>query len=334
MNILLTSAGRRGYMVDYFRKALDGEGMVHASNSEMAPAMLHADKYVITPLIYDSTYIEFLSNYVERNGINAIIPLFDIDLPVLAAAKKQFHERGVEIVVSDYEVACICNDKWRTHCFFKEHGFNCPATFISMDASLQAIENNQLQFPVIVKPRWGMGSIGIATADNRMELELFHKKVQAVVSSSYLKYESAGTSDQSVIIQQKLSGCEYGLDVVNDLAANYVVTLVKRKLAMRNGETDSAVTENSPLMRRIGSELSSVLRHIGNLDVDCFLVDHEVYLLEMNCRFGGGYPFSHLAGANVPRAIIKWLRGQVADKTLFEIRYGVKGIKDITPIVV
>ena len=33
MNILLTSAGRRTYLVEYFKEALAGHGKVYASNS-------------------------------------------------------------------------------------------------------------------------------------------------------------------------------------------------------------------------------------------------------------------------------------------------------------
>ena len=36
MNILLTSAGRRGYMVNYFKEALGEQGEVHVANSTKA----------------------------------------------------------------------------------------------------------------------------------------------------------------------------------------------------------------------------------------------------------------------------------------------------------
>ena len=58
-----------------------------------------------------------------------------------------------------------------------------------------------------------------------------------------------------------------------------------------------------------GKLLGSLSGHKGNLDVDCFISDGQIYVLEMNCRFGGQYPFSHLAGVNLPAQIIDWLLG-------------------------
>ena len=39
-------------------------------------------------------------------------------------------------------------------------------------------------------------------------------------------------------------------------------------------------------------------------------VDGQMYLLEMNPRFGGGYPFTHASGANHVRRLIDDLDGQ------------------------
>ena len=112
MNILLTSAGRRTYLVEYFKKALGGQGKVYASNSIDTYTLHQADGYVITPTIYDKEYINFLISYCKKNRISAIISLFDIDLPVLAKHKDDFEKEGIKVVVSDYNVTQICNDKW------------------------------------------------------------------------------------------------------------------------------------------------------------------------------------------------------------------------------
>lgn len=74
MDILLTSVGRRTYMVEYFKEALNHTGLVHAANSVETYAMKVADRSVVTPLIYNSSYIGFLLDYCLTNKVEAIIP--------------------------------------------------------------------------------------------------------------------------------------------------------------------------------------------------------------------------------------------------------------------
>ncbi len=333
MNILLTSSGRRSYIVKYFQELLKDKGVVHAANSEWSPALQVADKAVTTPLIYDSTYIDFLLDYSLEHDINAIISLFDIDLPILAQSKKRFERHGIQVVVSDYNVTQICNDKWKAFEFFKQNNINTPNTYISISEAVKDLKNENISYPLIIKPRWGMGSIGIYTAENKNELEILYKKVKNEILKTYLKFESKEDLNNAVLIQEKLDGQEYGLDIVNDLNKNYVTTFVKRKSAMRSGETDRAVTEDNPSLEKFGEKISLALQHIGNLDTDCFVVDNKPLILEMNCRFGGGYPFSHLAGANIPQAIIHWLNGEQPPEEVFNLTYGVEAIKDINMIL-
>ena len=50
--------------------------------------------------------------------------------------------------------------------------------------------------------------------------------------------------------------------------------------------------------------------------------------MELNPRFGGGYPFSHAAGANVPSALIAWRRGLAPKPEWLRVRPGVLSAKD------
>ena len=331
MNILLTSSGRRTYIVEYFKKASNCKGLVHAANSEYSIAMQVADKSVCNPLIYDSGYVDFLLAYCLTNKIGAVMSLFDIDLPILAKAKKRFADKGIQIVVSDHSVTRICNDKYQTYVFLKENKFNAPLTFIELYAVKKALDRGEIYYPVIVKPRWGMGSIGIYQADNHKELDVFYSKVKKDILRSYLNYESTDDLEHCVIVQEKLMGQEYGLDVLNDLEGNFAGLVPKKKVAMRSGETDCAEIVDNDDLTKLGNELSVVLKHCGNLDVDVFEFDGEFYVLEMNCRFGGQYPFSHLAGVNYPAAIISWLRNEKPAQEVFEYRVGTIGVKDIKP---
>lgn len=332
MNILLTSVGRRTYMVNYFKEALRNIGLVHAANSVKTYSISVADKSVITPLIYDNNYIDFLLKYCIQNKIKAVISLFDIDLPILTKNKALFKEHGISIIVSDFEFVQICNDKWLTYIFLNEKGFNTPTSFLTIQDTLDAIENKKTNFPLIIKPRWGMGSIGIFQADNKKELPILYNKALNSIKESYLKFESQNDIKNSVIIQEKILGDEYGVDIFNNLKGELLICVPKKKLAMRAGETDSAeIIDNAELLI-ISNKLSKITKHIGNLDVDCFFANKKFYILEMNCRFGGQYPFSHLAGVNFPKAIIQMLLGKNVEKELLKPQIGVVGIKDLTPV--
>ena len=329
-NILFTSVGRRSYLVEYFKKELNGRGKIHAANSsELSPAFLEADHYVVTPLIYEESYIPFLLKYCEDNRISILISLFDVDLMVLAKNKKKFEDIGVRIIVSDEDVISKCNDKWNTYNFLKDNGFNTPRTYICIESALKDIEKNVITYPLIIKPRWGMGSIAVFEADNEEELTVFYVKVRRDIFNSYLKYESEENIQECVLIQEKIKGQEYGLDIINNLDSEYQNTIVKKKIAMRSGETDCAVTEKNEHLEKVGKSISKKLGHIANLDVDVFVSNQKIYVLEMNARFGGGYPFSHMSGVNLPLAILEWSNSEKSSKKLFKYRNNIMIQKDI-----
>lgn len=320
MNVLFTSVGRRSYLLEYFREVIE-DGEIHAMNStDISPAFQVADKWTVSPLIYDENYIPFLMDYCKKNKIDIIISLLDIDLMILAKYKKKFLEIGVKVIVSDEIVINICNDKWITYKFLIENEFQAPKTYIDLNEAIDELDSGQISYPVIIKPRWGLGSISVYKADNQQELEILYKKTKREIFDTYLKYESKEEREACVLIQQILPGQEFGLDVINDLQGRYQTTIIKKKIAMRSGETDCAETLNNQRIKEIGEKLSKSLGHIANLDVDVFVDGDNVYILEMNARFGGGYPFSHLAGVNLPKAIVKWTKGEQVPAECFNYR--------------
>ena len=179
-----------------------------------------------------------------------------------------------------------------------------------------------------------MGSIGIFIAEDEEELDLFTKKIRKQIFNSYLKYESNQNIEECILFQEKIDGIEYGLEVFNDFSSNLVSVVAKQKVAMRAGETDVAKTVDITEYKDIAKKLSKGLKHIGDLDVDIFKTsDNRIMVLELNCRFGGQYPFSHLAGVNFPKQIVKWLLGEDTDLALLNAKIGVLSCKDLVPVV-
>lgn len=329
MNVLLTSVGRRAYMVKYFQEALADTGEVHVCNSDdLTVAFQYADKSVISPLIYDDNYIPFLLNYCRENHIGILISLFDIDLLMLAKHKKEFEEIGTKVIISDEEFVSICNDKWKTYLFLKKNNFHVPKTYLSIGEVMGAIDAGILKYPVIVKPRFGCGSIAMSIAEDEMSLLYYFSRNTRAVKNTYLKYESESVEDK-IIFQEFLRGQEYGVDCINDLNGNFVNAIVKKKLAMRAGETDISETIECPEIYDTAKKISSLSKHIANVDMDVFMVDGKPYVLEMNARFGGGYPFSHIAGCNLPKAIVEWCKGNRADLSYLEAKPNIRAYKEL-----
>ena len=323
MNILFSCAGRRNYLIRFFREALHGSGKVVAADMSLqAPAMAEADVAELVPEVYADDYIDRLLEICHKHDIQAVIPLNDLDLPILSAANSRLLEQGIVPIVSEPGVIDTCFDKWKTAQFLHTIGLQTPKTFHSLDTTLNAIETGELCFPLVVKPRWGSGSIGVEFVDDRKELELAYPLTLSKIKRSTLYLASREDMEHAVLIQEKINGPEFGLDVVNDLNGRYVATITKQKLAMRAGETDKAAAIFNTELTSIGQTLGTALQHIANLDCDVFEKDGLYYVLELNPRFGGGYPFSQMAGTNVPAAILCWLRKCQPDEQYFHFEVG------------
>ena len=330
----LSSAGRRSYLVEWFKRALCGEGRVFVTNSEPdTPAMTAADASAVSPIIYSNEYIPFMLDYCEQNHVGAVIPLFDVDVPVLAEHRAEFEAIGCLPVVAPETFARVCSDKLASHDLLESVGIPQPKTYLGAEAFFAAAKRGEVRFPAFVKPRWGMGSIGLAVAENENELRVICDMVERKVASSYLCYESAEDIENAVLVQEMLDGQEYGMDVVNNLSGQYRGCVVRKKLAMRAGETDVAevlASGEDPRFESLARKLSELSHHPGNMDVDVFDIEGKLVVLEMNARFGGGYPFSHAAGVNLPQALVEWLRGHECDSSAIEVKLPGKYVKDIS----
>jgi len=311
LNVLLTCAGRRNYLVEYFRRALGGRGLVLAADaSPDAPALQEADRALRVPPVSAPGYVAALLDACSRYEVGLLCPLNDLEFPLLARHRERFLAVGTLPVVSSPEVIDLCFDKLATFDFLRKLGLRAPRTYATLEDAREALAREELSFPLVLKPRWGSASIGIDFPESMEELELAFRLGHARLARTALASAGAADPGRSLLVQERLGGEEYGLDVVNDLAGNHVATMVRRKLAMRAGETDRAVTVTHAPLAAVGRALGEALGHVGNLDCDVFVEGDRCFVLELNPRFGGGYPFSHSAGADLPAALLAWARGE------------------------
>jgi carbamoyl-phosphate synthase large subunit len=324
MNVLLTCAGRRNFLVEFFQSALAGRGRVVACDTSMAaPALSAADEGLLVPSMHDPGYFDALLSLCQEQHIRLLTSVNDLELGGLARRAEEFREVGTTVAVSDSRVIAQCQDKWKTFQLLRESDIATPDTYLTPADVRQALARGALKFPIIVKPRWGSSSIGFERIENDRELSLAYEWGMIQVRRSIFWNLSEGDCDECLVFQQQLCGDEYGMDVVNDLEGRHIATLVRRKMVMRCGNTDRAMTVSDQPLERLGQVIGRRLGHIGSLDCDVMMTEAGPQVLDLNPRIGGGYPFSHVAGANLPAALIAWANGEEPDPAWFKPKAGV-----------
>lgn len=293
MNILILAAGTRSKIVQYFKRTFDGIGTVVAADaSKLAPAIYEADKYYIVPSISEEGYIEKILDICDKEQINGVLSLIDPELSLLAANEKRFREIGVTIIGSSYELCEMALDKMKMYEWLQSHGYNCARSWMDKNDFYKAIENGEVSYPVFVKPYRGSASISISKVYDKETVDILF------------------AHEDDLMIQEFLNGQEIGADVYIDLISGEVVSIfAKKKLKMRAGETDKAVSFKDEKLFELIEKFVLEVGYRGQIDIDIFEIDGEYYISEVNPRFGGGYPHAYESGIDHMIMILNNLRG-------------------------
>lgn len=311
MNILILSAGTRTKIIQYFKRELEGKGNVIATDmSDIAPAVYVADKFYRVPRITEEGYIDIILDICKKEKITAVLSLIDPELSLLAANEDKFKAVGTTVIGSSYELCERALDKMDMYNWLTEHGYRCARSYTDKEAFYADVENGVMTYPVFVKPVRGSASLSISKAEDKETVEFLMSR------------------DKGLMIQEFLHGQEIGADIYIDMISGEVVSIfTKKKLLMRAGETDKAVSFHDP-------KLNEMLEHFviesgwrGQIDIDVFEVNGEYYISEVNPRFGGGYPHAYECGCNHMKLIANNMAGKVNERNIGDYKDGIYMMK-------
>ncbi len=294
---MFTSAGRRVALVRHFKKILSELGLfgkiVVADLQSNAPTRFIADESVLVPPVADPLYIQTILRLCEDHNIQMVIPLIDTELGVLGENEEQFRKMGVRLLVSSTQVNDICVDKRNTSRFLQSIGIETPKIY---DAN-RILEDNEGSYPYFIKPACGSGSVGVNKVKNRSELEFYMKHVP------------------EAIVQEYVSGKEYTIDVLADFEGKVRCVVPRLRIETRAGEVSKGMTVKDPEIIEQSIKIVSALPGaLGCITLQCIrTVDDQLKFIEINPRFGGGFPLAIEAGADFPKWIIQLLRGSQAN---------------------
>ena len=310
MKILLTAVGKRVQLINHLKERLY---IIGTDASDLVSSKSFVHKFYKIPKYTEEGYIDTLLNICVNEKVDCLIPLYESEFLILSKNRDRFHEVGTKLILSNSEIIDICNDKNKTYEFLKKNKISCPKVY--SDKEIEEIINNgnDSVFPLIIKPKYGMGSKDIFKTNNIKELSFFKDYVE------------------DNIVQQFINGEEFTVDVLCDLYGNYIYIVPRKRLEVRSGEVvksstvkdESIINETIKVLNSLNKIKNNDISIMGPLNIQFFKNDEgKVYLLEINPRFGGGVPLSFKAGADYSKALSNMIEGKSMEYT--------KDFKEIT----
>lgn len=288
MNILITSAGRRVTLIKAFKKVsktfkLKSKIFITDLHPQTAPASYFADDSFKIGLFEDSNYIKNLLEICLKNKISIVIPTLDSELILLAKSKSLFNSEGISIIISDLKLIEILRNKITTNEFFNSLMIKTPIIY----------NKNNIKFPVFLKPLNGSNSKGIYKAENINEIKPSDLDSKNMMILEYI--------DNSIYD-------EYTIDLYYDKNSILKCVVPRIRLKVIGGESNQGITKKNEVLNTVKDKFSFLKGAIGCFTLQVFsdkLNPCDIIGIEINPRFGGGYPFSLNAGANFPEFIIR-----------------------------
>ena len=300
MNILILSSGTRNKIVQYFKKTLAGNGKVICTDmSDLAPSIYEADKFYLVPRMTSPGYLDIILDICEKEKIDGVLSLIDPELSLLAKNKEKFEAVGTRVIGSSYELCEMSLDKFEMYNWLVNHGYKCAKSYMNKEEFFVAVDAGKVKYPVFVKPARGSASIAISKVYDKETVELLF------------------AHNEGLMIQEFLDGQEIGADVYIDMLSREIVyVFTKKKILMRAGETDKAVSFKDDKLFELIKKFVSEAGYSGQIDVDIFDVNGEYYISEVNPRFGGGYPHAYECGVNHMELIVNNLIGKTNESVI------------------
>ncbi|MFM2229272.1 MAG: hypothetical protein RL607_530 [Bacteroidota bacterium] len=288
MNILITSAGRRVSLVNYFKKELKlifptGQCFASDANPRYSAACQVGDQYFEVPYLNHPDYIKVLLEICTQHGVKLIVPTIDTELLLLATHKAQFEAQGITVLVSDLNRIQSFRDKRATHIFFES---------IDVQIAKEYTKENY-QLPIYIKPYDGSRSVDNYLITEESQLTDYHLTNDKLMFLEYL--------DHSLYT-------EYTLDLYYDRQSELKAVVPRKRIEVREGEVNKAITKKELFLKDIWTKFNKIEGLFGCITLQIFVHNTQpenYYGIEINPRFGGGYPLSYLAGANFPKWILE-----------------------------
>lgn len=302
MRILLTAIGKRVQLIKHLK---ENNYIVGIDAGDLSPAKHFVDSFYRVPSCNDKDYVDVLLEICINESIDMLISLYEKEFLILDRNRDRFKKSGTILLLSHRNILEICNDKWSTYKFFKDNDINTPNTYLVEEIKTKS--DIDINYPVILKPRDGMGSRGIYYVDSKEDLSHIISKLD------------------NYIVQEIVEGTEFTLDVLCDLEGQVLSIVPRQRLEVRAGEVSKSKSVKDFRLINITLGLVEKMNSKGNngaigpMNIQC-IVDNigEIKFIEINPRFGGGVPLTFESGVDYGKIFNDMVLGKKIEPAIGE----------------
>lgn len=286
-NILITSAGKRVALTRYFKETLnrffpEAKVFITDMNPEMAPVSYVCDGCFKVPRVTAPEYSAELLKICEENKVGMVIATIDTELLLLANLKDEFKNKGIHVMVSDNAFITMCRDKRNTGDFFDKHGVRIP----------KEVDKYNPTFPLFAKPY-----------DGSLSTNLHYIKCQEELTPEILE-------DPKLLFMEYIDKKvykEYTVDMYYGKDNRVKCIVPRERIEIRAGEINKGRTAKNEILVFLKEKLGYIEGCVGCICVQLFFHPEtkDMVGIEINPRFGGGYPLTYMCGGNFPELLVR-----------------------------
>jgi carbamoyl-phosphate synthase large subunit len=281
-SVLLLSAGRRVSLLRAFEQEVrrrDPAAKVYAADMRpgLSSACGSAERALEVPAIRSPGFIPAVIAACEAHDIGLVVPTIDTELLPLAEARPQFEAKGIAVAISSAELVGACRDKRRTVELFKGLGINAPEIYA----------DEAIRYPCFGKPLDGSRSVNVGVIRNAVEMQLARQREAKMI---FTELVDRSTTD------------EYTVDLYYCRRGILRCTVPRKRIEVRDGEVSKGVTVRDDLFNYVNKHMGRMEGAVGCITFQIFRHREggRYWAVELNPRFGGGFPLTYAAGGNYP----------------------------------
>ena len=293
LKILLLDQGRQvlPFLQSYKQKGYDITLVCVSKISEGYFSILPNRKYIWPNYnLNPEEFKERLLNYVKANGPDVTIALGDKSAGILSDHFYQL-SKFTNLTVPTKDVFIYGKDKGMLMSYCMDNNIPCPKTIFPELINISEL-NSYINFPVIVKPKTGVGAVGIYVFEKLEDLTARYESIKNdfgdLIIQEYINYDNVMQFQAEAFVDSnsKMKAC--------------VVISKPRFFPIRGGTSSANVTICNTEIEQTAKRLLEGIKWRGAADID-FIYDpkvNEFKVLEINPRVTAGIKIAFAAGVD------------------------------------